>query len=1206
MRPVELRLAGLHSYRQEEVVDFKTLCERGIFGIFGPTGSGKSTILDAITLALFGEVKRASRGREGIINQHSEQARVAFTFEVGRGEGRCRYRVERLLRKSGDFGAHTRECRLVRLDPDGERVLADGADQVKMEVQKLLGLTADDFTRAVVLPQGRFAEFLALRPADRNQMLERIFELDRFGEQLKKRVSDAGAGVRAALDRVEAEQRGLGDCSPRAVEAARRDLEEKRVARREAERELQAARGRLEEAREIRQAQERRLDLQRRLEELRAAEAQVRREEEVLERAARAETMRGLLEEYGRLEEDLEERRARLRALGEKLSRLQEAARAAEEEASRQRQRWEAEGPALMKRQALLEQAREKERELDGWLSRQEKDREELEEKQRKIRLLEKQAAELSSRQQEGERRLAGLYRRQEELQVAPEEVEQARCALELYGRLSQLEREAKELEGEAGAAARQLDALQQQEAELAREVAGLEGELAQERQELERLQGSPPVPEGYLEERAAGIQDCRFRIRALRDLAGRYAELQGECRQVREQVEELERRREARRREVAALQEALVEASGALERARGELEEARRRHMAAALARTLAAGQPCPVCGSPHHPAPARPAGVALAPLEEAVRAAEEEQARRREKWQEGEKRLVQLDAEIAALKRREEQLAGEKERVKEEGGRLREGLPAPWRQVPLQDLPALLQDAEREYREQQQGWRHWQQRLQEARDRVEEVRRRLDERRPALARLQSAREGLARQIRDLHRRREEKEAGRRELVAQLRLHLQELGLQEPGQVPAHWEALKQRQQELRRGQLQIAGLEAELKDLSGRLQQLKDGLRDLVVEKGALEAALSGRAEQIGQLRAELYQLTGGLRVEEALGQVREQLSSLQDAVARAEEDNRRAAGDFQQCRLELEGEERACAALQERLAGLRRHLEQTARENHFASPAGAKDALLDPQEREELAARVNKHRREEQLLLQELREVEARLGGRYLEEEDWLRLQEELKAAEEALGLAQQQEGAAGQHLQRLEENRQRWAALEEERQQLAGRAELLRELEGLLRGRALVEFLARRRLENLAELATERLGRLTGYRYALELDGQGGFILRDEGNGGLKRPVSTLSGGETFLVSLALALALSDQIQRRGRVPLEFFFLDEGFGSLDERYLEAVMDTLERLPLERVAIGLISHLPQLKSRLPRRLLVEPARPGGPGSRVRLEMA
>ncbi len=69
MKPVRLKFSGLQSYREEQVIDFSELGLLGTFGVFGPTGSGKSTILDAITLALFGKVERAKGGTRGILNQ---------------------------------------------------------------------------------------------------------------------------------------------------------------------------------------------------------------------------------------------------------------------------------------------------------------------------------------------------------------------------------------------------------------------------------------------------------------------------------------------------------------------------------------------------------------------------------------------------------------------------------------------------------------------------------------------------------------------------------------------------------------------------------------------------------------------------------------------------------------------------------------------------------------------------------------------------------------------------------------------------------------------------------------------------------------------------------------------------------------------------------------------------------------------------------
>lgn len=110
-------------------------------------------------------------------------------------------------------------------------------------------------------------------------------------------------------------------------------------------------------------------------------------------------------------------------------------------------------------------------------------------------------------------------------------------------------------------------------------------------------------------------------------------------------------------------------------------------------------------------------------------------------------------------------------------------------------------------------------------------------------------------------------------------------------------------------------------------------------------------------------------------------------------------------------------------------------------------------------------------------------------------------------------------------------------------------------------------------------------LTRQRYAIEVDSEGGFVMRDDANGGVRRPVSSLSGGETFLTSLSLALALSAQIQLRGEYPLQFFFLDEGFGTLDQDLLDTVVTALEKLQSDNLAVGVISHVQELRARLPK---------------------
>ena len=163
MRPIELRFAGLNSYRQEQIIDFTVLGAANLFGVFGPTGAGKSTILDAITLALFSKVGRAHKGTQAIINQQENETTVSFKFSLGSGERKEVFQVERRYRRNKsatatEFSAKSVTSRLVRLcgesgQPDS--VLADQDEKVNNKIEEFLGLDLKDFSRAVALPQGK-------------------------------------------------------------------------------------------------------------------------------------------------------------------------------------------------------------------------------------------------------------------------------------------------------------------------------------------------------------------------------------------------------------------------------------------------------------------------------------------------------------------------------------------------------------------------------------------------------------------------------------------------------------------------------------------------------------------------------------------------------------------------------------------------------------------------------------------------------------------------------------------------------------------------------------------------------------------------------------------------------------------------------------------------------------------------------------------
>lgn len=165
MKPIELRIRGLRSYREEQCIDFG---DRTLVAVIGDTGAGKSSLLEAITFALFGAATW-TKGNQGLLSDYADVMQVDFTFMVGDG----RWRATRARRRKGQ-----QVDRLEDLDT-GERT--DGATAVTARVEALLGLDYDTFLQTVILPQGKFDVLLKSSEAERVKVLKRLFSVEALG-----------------------------------------------------------------------------------------------------------------------------------------------------------------------------------------------------------------------------------------------------------------------------------------------------------------------------------------------------------------------------------------------------------------------------------------------------------------------------------------------------------------------------------------------------------------------------------------------------------------------------------------------------------------------------------------------------------------------------------------------------------------------------------------------------------------------------------------------------------------------------------------------------------------------------------------------------------------------------------------------------------------------------------------------------------------
>lgn len=1243
MKPISLKLSGLHSYREPQEIDFKKLCEAGVFGIFGPTGSGKSTILDAITLALYGKVERAARSTQGILNHGEKHLTVSFTFEIGNPPDRRRYRVERRYVRDKGPSVRTSYCRLVECRAGSETVLGDREGEVTRQVQGILGLNADDFTRAVVLPQGRFAEFLSLKGTDRRQMLQRLFGLEAYGDRLNEKVKEQKTLVDGLVERLRGEQFGLGDASREAVEEAGRKLVLAREAAEATVRERHEADARWREMKQV-------WDWQDELDAVAVGEAQLqsrqdeRAQAEVeVEAAERAEKVRpyldaveGAEEGLAGSEEALRKAEADLQGAADRLASAELNWKASSEERAGQE-------PELIGRRAALEGAKSLEgdvatlgrqvQDVEGGLARLVED----------LRDLTGQLEETRGRKKTLESETEEARRRLGQISVPPEKRERVRAAvlaLQAYRTAGEAEVRAQE---DLTAKVRAAGEARTTAAAASDRVFDAEKAAAQAQAEFKRVQAARPADEKDLMDAAQALERARAEAREVESCLKEWeGEFQGVAAKERE-AKKASRAAEASRQDLEARQSEFAAAREELKKAGDEALALKMQNHAAALAASLQPGEPCPVCGSREHPAPASAIGAGsggysapadgdsgerLVPavgadsgehltsvavvgaLAAEIAAAEERVQKAEGSFREAESRLSEAkdkyagaQAKVAALSEALDELRQKAETraaaLQAARGKLREE----WRELAPAALEAVLADQDAAMKARRDSLTAWQRSLEDARTLAEKGLQALNQARQdqaaAAANLKAAEAAAADSRAKLERAQAETARTLRELdSARGDLAIDDVPAEEERILACNQEAAEINRQNADRSS-HLERLSQEIEGLSGQKNELDVRLAALATEREAKKQALNEKTD-------ELNRITGGRPVAELLTAVQAELAR----VRQAEDDARRA---LEEARDRKSGADRGHAsALEarrtaaEQLAKAGKRLEAQIKTHGFATESGAREALRAPDRIGDLRARIEAYRREAQRLADERRRLTGLLAGRSLTAEEWEAFDKRRSETAAAEAEAVAARGAAEQAYLQLRANHERWERLEVQRRAAAKRQTLLAELQGILRGNAFVEFLAEEQLANVALDASARLGQLTRYRYALEVDSEGAFIIRDDSNGGVRRPVSSLSGGETFLTSLALALALSAQIQLRGQFPLEFFFLDEGFGTLDPDLLEVAINALERLHLERLTIGVISHVPELRARLARRLVVDPAAAGGRGSRVSVEIA
>lgn len=1093
MKLHHLRLRGIGPFRDDAAIDLAALGASGTFLLEGPTGSGKSTVLDAIVFALYGGVAGEGSGTDRIRSQFAdpfEQSYVDLVFETGAGIFRVRRSPQYERPKKRGDGTTTQHAKalLWRLDSPalipaaiadalgegaGVEVRATRLDEVGAQIQSAIGLTREQFTQTVLLPQGEFQRFLKARTAERQQVLTRVFgtqlyeeierELETRRKQARAHEADASSVLGRAVERFteasghaaapapqpEGEPEHEPEQAPVHDPELMLQFEDDAQAEAEADREPVPLTAHVEA---------RRLDLlaedaDRITTAVDAAAMQLR--EQAAAQAEHLATARELLQSRESAF-TLLQRRASLDELGARLDAAAEQNR----DDTRRLLMHEVAGPvrdALQRRDAAAARATQAAQALAAARQELTSDNHDL-------------GALL-----DGDSPASAL-------------TELASAQLDLAGRLSSLVDLEKELPERADAitqrrAARQeaitrADALAIQSAERPAARAQLQTQLEDAKTEASAL------TDAKLAERSAADAVTAAQEAATRATAVTRAE--------------------------GAAQKASTAAQSAIDHEHA-LRSRRRAGLAAELATALEEGEPCAVCGSTTHPAPAAPGADhvdadELEAAEQARSSAETAHARA-----------------AAALATARERLAEAQEKT---GG------------IDVAAARAQLENA---------------QAAVAAATRAQADAERLDA-------------ALAEHDRTSQTLREQEQAERARIDA-----------------ATTW--ITDAEQRLTEDRESLAAARGDAPSVTARMQAHRDRAR-IAQHLRDLHSA----ADQATTTHHELCQDAERIRTEASAHLATagaEAVDTDSDPTTAGSEASARH-GDAVRTR---EPGEDAAATISTALA----------------TDDAVRAAVLETAERTRLQQRVNQHRVDRARLADGLAEPgiaeltatpEALEAARTAVTD----ARENVSRADKAAAQAQAAAGTATDRAERTRGARAHLTDAITRLRSVADQAGAIIRVADLATGNAgdrvrLSTYVLMRRFEDVVDAANARLARMGDAHLELvrddDLSGRGktglDLLVIDRRTDQTRRP-DTLSGGETFIVSLALALGLADTVSAEaGGITMQTLFIDEGFGSLDPERLDGVIEEIARIAEGGRSVGIVSHVAELKTRIPDRISV-----------------
>ena len=1170
MKPIKLEVKGLNSFIDKQVVEFDKLTERGLFGIFGPTGSGKSTILDGITLALYGDIARKS---SNYINTNCDGVYVSYEFQITGNEVK-RYRVDREFKRDNKSGGiRNKSSKIIDITGGVENVLEEKAKAVTSKCEEIIGLKLDDFMRTVVLPQGKFSEFLKLEGKERRNMLERLFNLRKYGDDLSSKLSLEIRKEKDKMNVLEGQLKGYEGVSEEALKAKEEEINEINLSIKNKEELLNKIKKEFEEAEKVWNTQKELYDKRIEEESLVSRSEEIKSFKERVEISNKADNVIVFINNLEEILKEINKEDLKLNELNKKLeelTNLREENKLKFEEVSKKK---EEKLPDLrLKKEKLLES--QKEREI---LFQIKADGVKLKEACKKIFEDRSKCDTKLNSIEENEKRLNEELKekeeRKEELFVHEEFKNKINSGLFILNSYESLDKQFNEIKSEEAELKRYIKELTEDKEKSEKDLKVKIESLSKTRDKLESLLKETPGDSNSILEKQIKLGEYREKLNKYKEIKNSLEESLKSKNNFEEKLKAFENQKLLLEKEVRELKEYINKV---------KVEE-----LAHKLRENLVEGECCPVCGSTHHE---------LNKVEKINLEESHEKTILLESKEEKLKELILEFSKIEATLEYENKKIEELNISIEEVGEVNEE-----RLKSLEEEFNTLKDKIEEFNLKKENLEKDLEKLKEEKNNLENI---FNKAEVILCEKIVREKEIASRVKELDKELKLKNSELNSIKNELKIE----------DIKLENELILKKEKEKNLLEKEIRILRTQLEEsnkIKDELREKRDELReDYLSQKSLLDGKVEVYREKERMIKGYLKGLIDeALPIEKIdikglLEDLQLEIDYIEKAYLNLSEEKEKLEKAFNNMNQEVAVTKERVNSLKLRKENEEKKVNLALEEEGFKTILEVKEGILSKDEKEKLKILIEEYHNNFIKVRANIELLIKKLNGKSLTEEEWTRVlqeknntEKELKEVEELkIRLVTESESIK----KKLEEQRDILHIKAKQEHKLA----LLSDLEKLFKGKKFVEFIAANQLKYISIEASKKLKDITNGVYGLEVDENGKFIIRDYKNGGAERDASTLSGGETFLASLALALSLSSQIQLKGTAPLELFFLDEGFGTLDDNLLDVVMSSLERLHNERLSVGIISHVESIKNRVPVKLILTPAEAGIGGSKVKIE--